>query len=795
MLLAAVSALSYLAMMTLPVRVNTIVADEIRKATGKRVFIGSVDFDIFKGLVLEDLVIYGERSVMIWAKRVSCGIPLWSPLKNRVSLPSLTVDRPAVYLVRLPDGSLNLKQLIRPGYSPGLAAAAIRSIAVKDARVLFIDTTLDPVFKERFDDISVDIKFSRPGQIAIVSQATLPVEPPSHMSFSGVYFFEAGELAGKLDVRAFALNEFYDYYKDSGCAFPSGRLDAESLLHLAGGTLDIDIDAVAKGLSVRKDNLGMKLDSVIKIRMRHELMEKTFEYAGTLKTKRMDIDGLEKIGRLENINADIEFDDSRLSSENIIADACGLRWKARINLVNYSSPVFDIYADSEARLGVVQKSLKDNFGIALPTDISGRSLIKLAMHMRPEEPFRMNGQVYFTDATVSLGSGNFPLEGLNGEAQFDLGGVKWSGIRLKYRDCDYTVSGALNDFDSPKIAIDVSSRDLRFKSSLSVNGNRIKVAGLTGRYFDSEFSASGSVDLGAKDAVKAEMSGRVGLDLRDLKKMAKDAAASLQKMKPAGKVDADIDLSGNLKEIGGCAIRMRAKSDGVTVYGTRHGRLTIDYAQQNGVGHIKSLSSLFYGGSLFATGKIDWSAKALPYSLSMDVKDVKLEKLKDDTGFRDKDVSGSIKALANLTGTLKDVTRLSGTGRISIANGRLWQLNLFKGVGSIIFTSDFSDIVFTEGSCDVKVSNKGYVINNFTLKSDLLNLYGSGTIGFDDSIDAKLRPEVIESVMGSGAQEAIAKAVSGNTVIKITGTIAKPDVKTQANFADVVGGIADAIFR
>ena len=58
-----------------------------------------------------------------------------------------------------------------------------------------------------------------------------------------------------------------------------------------------------------------------------------------------------------------------------------------------------------------------------------------------------------------------------------------------------------------------------------------------------------------------------------------------------------------------------------------------------------------------------------------------------------------------------------------------------------------------------------------------------------------MRPEVREAVMGSGTQEAIAKAISGNTVIKITGTFEKPEFKAKASFADVMGGIANAIFQ
>ena len=76
----------------------------------------------------------------------------------------------------------------------------------------------------------------------------------------------------------------------------------------------------------------------------------------------------------------------------------------------------------------------------------------------------------------------------------------------------------------------------------------------------------------------------------------------------------------------------------------------------------------------------------------------------------------------------------------------------------------------------------------------MLDLRGSGTIGADKSVNAMVRPEIREAAL-DGTKERIAMAVSSNTVIKITGTLDKPQFTAQANFAEVVGGIANAIFQ
>lgn len=791
----AAGAVSYLGVITLPVKINTTVIEELEKATGKKILTGAVRFNPFKGLVLEDLVIYDSDEIFIWAKNVSCGIPLSGLIENRVAIPAVTIDSPAIYVDRRPDGSFNMAELVSADYKPGIAAAAaLHRIMVKNARAIFSDRTLDPVFKERIDDISMDIKLSLPDKAALNISFAIPAEPPMLFKFSGVYYIPDKELAGRLDVKNLSLNEFKDYYRASGVSFPRGSVDAEGALRVKDNAVELDISGRIKDLGIEKEKLNIKLDSLVKLMARYELSDKTLEYAGKLEVSDMDLSGIEAVGDLENIKANVEFNDSRLWSENIIADAYGMRWKARVNIFNFAAPIFDIYADSGAHLSVVRKMLEDEFDIKLPTDIAGRSDIKLAIQIQPDRPLKMNGYIVLDDATISLGAGNFPIEGVAGEARFNLDGIKWSGMRLKYRDIPYVSSGSLANYAMPEVELEASSPDLSFKTAFSVRGPVVKISSLKGRYFGSTFSASGEAVFPERKPVKADIKGALKLDLADLKKMIKDFT-EFERIKPVGKIRAEFSLAGDPGDLKACRIRAGIKSPDASVYGLKFSDIAIDYEQAEGAGRIKFIKSLFYGGSLYASGKIDWKPAALPYSFNVNVKDVKLEDFKADTGFRDKDVSGDITAFAGLAGTFKDAANLSGTGRVSIKNGRLWQLNLFKGLGLIIFSSDFRDIVFTEGSCDIKIADKAFTVNNFALKSELLNLYGSGVIGFDKSVNASLRPEIRESAVDYGSASAIAAAISSNTVVKITGTFEKPEYKTQANLADVMGGIANAVFQ
>ena len=785
----------YIGAITLPVKINTIIVEELKKATGKKIFIGSIRFNIFEGLALEDLVIYDRMTIIVWAKRAYCGIPIRPLFDGKITIPSVTIESAAIYVERRSDNSFNILDLLLPDYEPNaVAVAAIPRIIIKNARAIFIDRTIDPVYKERIDNIHLDLNFSPPDKVALNFSCDISAKLPVYFKFSGVYYLSNGELAGRAAVKDLDLSEFKDYYRPANISFTEGSVDAEADLTVKDDAIELYMDGSIKNISAVMDNLRVKLDSPIKLTVRYEFKDKTLEYAGKLDVRRMDLAGIEAVGNLENIKADVEFNDSRLWSENIIADAYGMRWKARVNIFNFAAPIFDIYANSEARLSVIQKMLKEEFNIKLPTDIAGKADIALAIQTQPSRPLEMNGYIALHEATISLGSGNFPIEGVTGEVQFDLNGAKWSGIKLKYRETPYVSSGSLKDFGAPKIELEAASKELSLKSGFSVHGSAVEIYFLKGRYFDSTFSAAGRMSFDRPKSIEANITGTLELELKDLDKMIKNSAGLL-KMKPSGKILAKGSLNGNALDPKMCDMRAKIHSSDIVIYGLKLTDVIIDYAQAEGRGQMRSMRSAFYGGSLYASGKVDWTAKALPYSMEADAKDVKLEGLKADAGFKDKDVSGSMKAMASLTGTFTDAARLSGTGRVSIANGRLWQLDLFKGLGSLIYTSDFSDVVFSEGSCDIKLAHKGFIINNFMLKSELLDLYGSGTIGFDKTVNAMLRPEVKEEAVGYGARGAIAMAISGNTVITVTGTVEKPEFKTKADLADVMGGIANAMFQ
>ncbi|MCM8760543.1 MAG: AsmA family protein [Candidatus Omnitrophica bacterium] len=793
LVLVIVGALAYLVYIALPASTANLVVMEIEKATGKKVLLQDLRYNIAKGLVLQDLVIYDKSSITIWAKNVSCGIELAPLFAKKIVIHSVFVDSPAIYVERRSDGKFNVASFFNISYRPaGNIALLPRRLMVRNGRVLFVDRTLDPTFKERLDNLRMKIHVNEDQILRYSLACDIPIERPIYFKSSGTYSIKEGLLNATVSINDVLLEEFSQYYSSMGFSFPDGYVDLFISLRTEEGCLNTDISGRALRLSVVKDTLRAKLDAGIKVMMRYDFADKSLEYAGNLKITDMDIEGITMLGKLTNLKANVEFDDTRIHSEDIYVEAYGMPWKARINVVNFQKPILDIYATSETLLGPLQKTLLADFGVKLPLDLAGKAALSVSVQMAKEKEPRLNGYIVLRDATIAFGSGNFPIEELNGEIQFTTEGLKWKDLKLRYRDVRYMVSGKVENFRIPKVTLEASSRDLSLESIFTMTDKVMNIEKVKGRWLNSGFNLKGELDFSEKDVIDADLNGSAELELRDLKTIGRKAAG-IVKMKPAGNMVTDFKLSGDIKDLRSCNISARLKSRRISLYGLVFTDASAEYLQEEGAGYINKMRASLYGGTIEATAKMDFYAKGLPYDLRVDAREVKIDELRSDIGIRDKDVSGTLRVYLDLKGVFKDVSRLTGLGRAALKDGRLWQLNLFHGFGSIIFTKDFKNIVFTEGTCDFKIRDRTIFADYFAMKSDLINMYGSGTIGFDGSVNAVLKTELTEEAMYPSAQKNIADAIGQYTYTEVTGTLNNPRFKMKQSVPDIVIGVAGAL--
>lgn len=395
---------------------------------------------------------------------------------------------------------------------------------------------------------------------------------------------------------------------------------------------------------------------------------------------------------------------------------------------------------------------------------------------------------------------NTSIENINGGGEFNKDGLKWSDLNFQYLGLPYRTEGELANFQSPQIRLRISSKDLTLDSVLSINKELIKLSNLSGKYLNSKFVFQGKLNTANALDLEAEINGEAALDLEDAEKLFVKAKNQLEQIKPEGIINTQFSLKGNIGNLKSCDIQVRLSSDNISLYGLKAKDFALNYNQSDGSADIPAIHLSSYDGTLDGKGNINLNSASLAYWISADIRGINLEKLKLDTPVKNKDIAGMLEAQVKLNGYYNDISKLSGTGNILIKDGKLWQLNLFQGLGSLLFAKgDFANIVFSEGSCDFIVRDKYIFSDNLFFKSNITNLSGQFKIGFDSSLDASVNVDIIDEMVPlSGTLKDITTAIIGQGgkfgTIKISGTLQKPQYKFKTAVVDIIKGLKDTFF-
>lgn len=788
---------AYVYRLVLSPKMKDMITGGMEQSTGKKVIIGSLDFNIFKGLIIKDLIIYDKNTAIINAKEASC-VFLIQPLFNKqIIIPSITFRSPEIYIERRPDNSLNLAELFMQQDIPkDRYKVVVRRICIRSADLILHDDALEDPFKKEIKGVDIDVFLSLPASVRFKSNIPLAVKGPAGIIISGEYRVMEKELRTEIEIKDLEPKEFGPYYETFGFHLPEGRVDLKGSVNYKDGLLDADIDGRTDAIVYSKDNLTATLDSDMEVGIGYNFKDKSLSYSGNINVQNMKISGVEAIDKVEDITGDFLFDNSGLSCDNLSARTLGLAVNGKLYVADLADPLMDIEVTADTKLEELEKILNNSFRIRLPMAIGGEGKLFVSLQYNPLTPgqCQISGHLDTSGARVIIDKSSPALEDVTGRVQYTANQLSWVGLKFKRVLTQYETSGIITNFDTPGVQLSLSSQDLELDAIFGAGGKTLNFSKFKGRYLNSVFSLEGRIDMSGA-GMPADISGTIDFNLADLKKVFPESADKFDRTKLKGTVHAGFSLLGNLKDPKNCSVDAKLSSDSFTIYDLKPSRVALNYRQNAGEAEIPFMHAILYGGTLDLSARIGLSAKDMPYSVNADISGVKIEKLKTDTAFKDKEISGSIKTKIKLNGYSGYLSRLSGEGRLDITDGKLWQLNLFKGLGVLLFTSDFSNVIFKEGSCDFIVRDKKVYTNNLELKSGLVDMYGPVKIGFDNTIDSTLKAEVTMEALEAKSAKTVTVAMGRYTYIEITGTLKDPKYRIRPDVPSMVEDLTEAIFN
>ncbi|MFH1281905.1 MAG: DUF748 domain-containing protein [Candidatus Omnitrophota bacterium] len=789
----------YLNKVLLPKKIKLLIVSTLAKQTGKKVTLGSVEFNIFKGLILRDLVIVDNQEVIFSAPVATGTIFIWPIFKKQIIIPSLNLKAPYIFLQRRVDNSFNLQDFFAP--TQALAKKSDFSVAVfklniANGNIVFQDDTLTAKFKKEIKNIQFSLQLGSPVKLKFNFTGELLNQPPVFIHASGEYKILSRELAANLDLKDLSTQEFSAYYSDLG-DLVSGLIDLHAQIDLKKQMLHVNFTSKGDNLIFVKDNLKAKLNSHLESKVAYNLETKKLTFEGAGDIRQADIAGLEFLGQVKNLNGRFVFNQNSLIADSLKAELFGVPFDVKLRIKDFSTRMLDINTDFD--LSILPAMAKDKFNFSLINSASGKAALSIKIHPDHQGIWGAQGSLDITGAGLKLDKLNSLIEDIRASLEFSQQGLSWTNTRFKYQGVNYQSSGTLLDFVTPKIKLKLFSDDLSVAGDFVFGGKKIKVTQFKGKYLDSQFLISGDIDQSDPLKPQADLTGRINLELSNLNKLLEKTYPLIKVISPCGQLDTNFDFSGPITEFKNCYLTAKSRSSNFSLYGLKGTDLVLDYLQEQGIAKLPVLAMVLYDGTVKGSGALNLKTVEYIYQLELMAKGINLQKLQLDISSKYKKASGTFLGEVKLNGAGNDLNKLSAAGSFAVSNGKLGELNLLQGLGKLLLTQDLGNIEFTGCTCAFWVKNKFVYTDKLKLMSNIANLSGPIKIGFDRSLEGALDVEILSQIIpASGTFKDVTTAIIGQGgifgVIKLSGTLQEPKYSFKTAVTNIIKGLTDMLF-
>ncbi len=811
------SGLAYLNKVVLPRKTKAIIIKAIENQTHKSVSLGSVRINIFKGLVLEDLDIYDGEETLIKIKEVSCVFWFWGLIQKKIIIPSINLKSAEIFLEKREDKTFNLADLFLPKAKDSSSKQGqdsppqdkgkdnssrgfnfeIYRVNLVDSSLHFTDKSLNEPFSQDFNDVDVYVYLSLPASLKFKASAKISGSVKPSIILTGEFKIPREELLANMKFNSISPGKFGAYYEASGIGIKSGVVDASVLLKMKDNLLSFNCKLKSTGLKAVKENMVFDLNVEADASLEYKLSGGEIRYSGEAIFVDSAISGLQILDSINKLNAQVSFNNSGIFSDHITADIWEIPVSAKFKLNDFSNPIINSDISSNVDLSKAQELLKEEFDFVLPGSINGNGnlLLNISTNKFKKGVLDLNGYFDIMNANIKLDKINDPIQDIRGRLDFTSDRLQADELNFKYQGIPYKFSILLDNFNSPDVSIGLISEDFRLKSDFSVEKSNVNIDFISGSYIDSDFNILGSLSL---SDLNADLSGELNIKLDNLNKLLAKSMEKINQISPKGDLQVIFTLVGGINNLKRCTIKAKAQSQEASLYGLKGINFSCDYNQQAEIIDIPYLTFDFYGGTVNASAKANLGSENLPYSFNLAMRGIKIEELKLDTPVKDKNIAGILDGEVKANGLNSDLTKLLGTGKLSIKKGKLWELNIFKGLGKLLFTKDFAQIVFHEGSCSFSIQDNYAITRDLMLKSNMAYLYGLVKLGFNSSIEAALNIDIINELIPlSGTFKDVTTAVVGKAgkfaTIEISGTLSEPKYKFKTAVGNLIKGLANII--
>ncbi len=789
--LAIACGVVYLNKVYLPVKIKSGLTAGLEEALHYNVDISGISFSLINGIVIQDIFIYDKikdrENTILKINRASFHL-LYLPLlkEQRIIIPVLHIYSPDLTLRYRKDNTLNISRIFsqrqpQPEKQKSGLLPLIYKINILRGNIIFEDEREVHRFSKAIHNLNIgaSVRELKVASFIIHGNLSSAKEGPAKILLEGDYNFKSGELLAKLNLINLNLAEFGPYLKMLPFSVSAGRIENTNLtLRLKNKDLRVEGEIYTKGFEAKKEELSLSADMDILPQLSYAIETRALTYKLGFRFNNSMLSGIKYIGNAYNIKGALELTKDKLNTDSLKFQALDSDFTLSGSLEDFINPYLKINLDSpNLKLEKSVLFIKYPAGINLAGIARGK--IELSGRLK-ELPLKVNSALIIEEARLEAPLLKGPLQQIKGKVNLENDAASWQELSFGYQGTVYTSSGRLTGFLAPQLDFKINSKELSLTSDIKISTDLITLNNLSAGYINSDCSIKGAIQTREKNKPFLDLDFVLNLNPSDiLALLPKGLAEQISKVKPQGTIRLSGKLSGPAKDYRDWSIQAQGKSEAFSVYNLRFSNLSFNLFQQDELFHISEMAAASYSGAVNIGFVSNLQPEPPTYALKFSLLGVDLGQLKSDTGLKDKDISGILNIEANLVGNFKEGASLKGSGNLVIENGKLWKINLLKGLGELFLISDYEKIVFKEARAGFNIENKGISTEDLQLISDQLKLDCQGSLGFDGSLNfiayAQVNKELIRESSDLRKFTAAILGELGNAVsIKIGGTIQKP---------------------
>jgi len=797
----------YLNNVYLPVKFKSMLIQTLENNLGYNAKISDIKYNLIKGLVIKDIVIYDQvedaQNTLLKVKEIYFNF-LFLPLikQGKIIIPVIHIDSPFFNLRYQKDRCFNFAKIfsfkIKPPQEKSRFSFFIYKIHLFDGQAILQDERFEPAFTKTLTDLNIGLSLKPIAKISFLIQTKVLWEKNlvGKLSAKGSYDLLAKELNAELDFANLIFNEFSPYLETFPFLVNNGAIESSKLnLNFKKNIIDLDGVLSLRKIELKKDDYILSADIDIYPQIKYTIDTKEFFYKANLKILGANLEGIKYLKKINQIKGDIALTKDYVFTDNLNLETLGIPFIMRGSLKNFFNPYIKINFSSS------QCDLEKLFPIfSLPTELKLTGLAKVNIDIEGElknPPLNQKISFDLENALFQSPVLKEPLKNISGRINLNPEGLDWQNLSFNYRNIIYQSSGTLSDFKEPKISFNLNSSDLNLKSDLKIKDKIAKISTLNGKYLNSLFDIKGEINFQQLHEPIFDLNTKINLNLVDtFGFLPEKIAQNLRKAKLNGILNLVGSLNGKGNNFKDWQMSFLVNADLISLYELKLRNFSFNLQEKDGLLNINRLNSSFYEGIINIEFLSDLKPEIPTYLIKFNLENIDLAKLKLDTAFKDKDISGILNIQANLEGNFKELSSLKGLGNLSIKEGKLWELNLFRGLAELFLLPDYERIIFNQAVGDFIVENNYLATDNIRLESPQLILDWTGKLGFDGSLDFTIYSKANKEIIRESADlrkfiTAVIGELSQAIAIKLTGTLDKPKFKVIPLPLEIIKTIKD----